>query len=157
MEQKRGEGGIFKKGGKLGQGVGCLKNMGEAGTPLWTMRQYFNAPFLHSVSSFENIWLITTFNFCQTFRWMTLLCTYSTTLQVTNWTNIGFGPHTHFLFCEISLSVSQCALLIYISISSYVYGRLIFVVKSSANIFKVFSQVLFGFWLMFLKIKLDLM
>ena len=88
--------------------------------------------FLCSLSSFKNIWH--TFFFCWAFR-MTLFLTSCTTLQFKNWANINFGPCTLLLVWVISLPVTLCALLICISISSYVYGRLASVVKNSANIF----------------------
>ena len=49
-EKKEGETKILKRGGKLGQGVGALKKIGGAGTPLRTMMQlfWFN-PFMHNV------------------------------------------------------------------------------------------------------------
>ena len=93
-------------------------------------QQYFNAMFLHSVSFFENIWLTTTF----TFHWAFMndfipYFLHSATFQFTNWANINFGSWTLLLFWVISLSVPWCALLICISISLNVYGRLISDVK----------------------------
>ena len=99
--------------------------------------QYFKALFFHSVNYFENMWLTITSTCRKIFRWTTLLGTFSTSLQFTNWANIGFGPRTLLLVCVTSLSVPRYVLLICISNSSYVYGRLNSDVKSPANIFEV--------------------